>query len=91
LIGRSDDKLKSLSQRLGVNQYIALDFVDERSINRCLNRIKQNMSHIDILINAAGIGIYKPLSEITLSDWRQSFAVNVTAPANRNRLLRCGS
>ena len=40
-----------------------------------MNNIK-----LQILIHSAGIGIYKPLSEITQSDWNLSFSLNVEAP-----------
>jgi NAD(P)-dependent dehydrogenase (short-subunit alcohol dehydrogenase family) len=35
---------------------------------------------LDALINNAGIAIVKPLGEVTLDEWRTTFAINVTAP-----------
>jgi NAD(P)-dependent dehydrogenase (short-subunit alcohol dehydrogenase family) len=35
---------------------------------------------IKVLINNAGITIVKPLEQVTLADWEETFAVNVTAP-----------
>jgi NAD(P)-dependent dehydrogenase (short-subunit alcohol dehydrogenase family) len=35
---------------------------------------------IDVLINNAGIAVVKPFREITLTEWDQTLAANVTAP-----------
>jgi short-subunit dehydrogenase len=35
---------------------------------------------IDLLVNNAGIAVVKPFAEVTLEEWQQTFAVNVTAP-----------
>jgi len=43
-------------------------------------KIKSDYGQIDILINAAGIGTYKNLTELTLDDWDYSIALNLTAP-----------
>jgi short-subunit dehydrogenase len=56
------------------------DLTDPISRQELVNQIIQDRSKIDILIHSAGIGIYKPLSEITQSDWDLSFSLNVEAP-----------
>lgn len=56
------------------------DLTDPISRQELVNQIIQDHSKIDILIHSAGIGIYKPLSEITQSDWDLSFSLNVEAP-----------
>lgn len=45
-----------------------------------VEQIKNDYSQVDILINIAGIGIYKPIEEATYDEWDASFALNVTAP-----------
>src|SRR5207237_6147004 len=35
---------------------------------------------IDLLVNNAGITVVKPFTEITLDEWQQTIAVNLTAP-----------
>lgn len=56
------------------------DLSDPISRQELVNQIIQDHKTIDILIHSAGIGIYKPLSEITQSDWNLSFSLNVEAP-----------
>lgn len=56
------------------------DLTDPISRQELVNQILQDHNQIDILIHSAGIGIYKPLTEITQSDWNLSFSLNVEAP-----------
>ena len=35
---------------------------------------------LDVLINNAGIAVVKPLADISLGEWQQTLAINVTAP-----------
>lgn len=35
---------------------------------------------LDVLVNNAGVGCVKPFEEVSLEEWRESLAVNVTAP-----------
>jgi len=56
------------------------DLTDPISRQELVNQIIQDHKTIDILIHSAGIGIYKPLSEITQSDWDLSFSLNAEAP-----------
>jgi short-subunit dehydrogenase len=39
------------------------------------NQISEEHKNIDILINCAGIGIYKPLEDLTLEDWNRSMNI----------------
>ena len=49
---------------------------------------------LDILINNAGIGIFKPTAELTIEDWRQTLDVNLSGTfyCSREALTRmCGN
>ena len=49
---------------------------------------------MDILINNAGIGIFKPTSELTIEDWRKTLDVNLSGTfyCSREALTRmCGN
>jgi short-subunit dehydrogenase len=39
-----------------------------------------NSAPLDVLVNNAGVGLAKPLDEITLDEWNFTVAVNITAP-----------
>jgi len=45
-----------------------------------VKKLLHDHPHLDILIHAAGIGIYKPFINITSSDWYQSYELNVATP-----------
>ena len=76
LVGRNKSKVEKLISQ--GNQFYEIDITDPTQIQSFVEKIKEK--HIDFLINAAGIGIYKPLEETTHKDWKESFATNVTAP-----------
>lgn len=53
------------------------DLTDPAQISQLINRLTSLHDYIDVLVNIAGIGIYKQLEDMTLSDWDTSFAINV--------------
>ncbi|OGM13502.1 hypothetical protein A3A76_03755 [Candidatus Woesebacteria bacterium RIFCSPLOWO2_01_FULL_39_23] len=82
LIARTSEKLELLLTKLQGqgHKYYAFDFtrVDETE-DLCKKIIEEN-DHIDILINAAGVGIYKNIEDVEYREWQDSMAINVTAP-----------
>ena len=81
LIARSEDKLKEFIEKYGSqHRYFVCDLSNINQVLDLINIIKQQYDHIDVLINVAGIGVYKDISHVTVMDWQQSLAINVTAP-----------
>lgn len=60
-------------------QYYA-DLSQKTDVMRVIDQINIDLSHIDILINLAGIGIYKSIQEVSIDEWDESIATKVTAP-----------
>lgn len=56
------------------------DLSKREEITRLINQIKKENTNIDVLVNIAGIGIYKPIEEVNYEEWDNSYAINVTAP-----------
>jgi short-subunit dehydrogenase len=79
LLGRDQGKLTDLGKKLQAATYVC-DLTDRNSRQETLNTITSTHKTIDILVHAAGIGVYKPLPDITQADWDTSFALNVEAP-----------
>lgn len=46
-----------------------LDVLEPHSVEQLFKDLDQENLHIDILINNAGIGIYKPFLELSLAEW----------------------
>ncbi len=59
---------------------IPLDVIQENSIKEAFNLVHENFSHLDLLVNNAGIGLRKSLQELTLDDLTNVFLTNAAAP-----------
>lgn len=82
MIARTREKLEELSNELegeGHKNYAA-DFTKSDEVLKVCDYIKNNYSNIDILINAAGVGVYKSVEEVEIQEWSDSMAINATAP-----------
>jgi len=82
LVERDEASVKSLISSLqGKNhRYFVCDFRDTSKILDLARKIKKIYKKIDLLINVAGIGIYKSIEDIRLSEWEDCLAINLTAP-----------
>lgn len=56
------------------------DLTDLESVKRFTDKIKSDYNQIDLLFNIAGIGIYKNIEDLSVAEWTNSMAVNLTAP-----------
>jgi len=80
LIARSEDELRNQAKDLKSEcQYFACDFTNQKKVEVLARQISKKFKTIDILINAAGVGIYKDLEEETLEEWNNSMNINVTS------------
>ena len=54
------------------------DVTDPQSVTIALDATRQAFGPIDVLVNNAGYGSFKPFIEISLDEWEQTLAVNLT-------------
>lgn len=89
LVARNKEKLSLLVKDLsGKNHKIyASDFTDNTSIENAVKEIKKDFDKVDILINAAGYGVYKPIEEVSFKEWEDSFSIGVTGAYFVTKLL----
>jgi NADP-dependent 3-hydroxy acid dehydrogenase YdfG len=82
IAGRNHEKLLELAQLINVDQdnILKLDYFDPQTINAAINVIKEKHGVLDILINAAGIGIIKPIEQLTVAEFRNSLEINLIGP-----------
>ena len=59
---------------------ISADLADPAAIDRAATQIVEDFGALDILVNAAGINLRPPLSQVTSEDWDSTMAVNLAAP-----------
>jgi NADP-dependent 3-hydroxy acid dehydrogenase YdfG len=79
LAGRNLAKLDTLAVSMNVpaDRVHKLDLSDPVSVTEMGDRIHALVPQIDILINATGIGIIKPLEQLSLEEFRLSLQVNL--------------
>jgi len=79
LCSTNSDKLSALALELQIpsQQTFLLDITDANAVKNVAENIHQQIPAIDILINAAGIGIIKPIENLTEQDFMQIVQVNL--------------
>lgn len=81
LIVRTEIQLKSFISKHGdEHKYFVCDLENKEAVSNLVDKMKAQVKELNILVNVAGIGIYKNLDETTAQDWEKSFSLNVTAP-----------
>lgn len=82
LVAKSKERLKKTLDKLTNpdNTYFACDLADSKEVAKLTSKIKARFSQIDLLVNGAGIGIYKPIEEATVEELEKSLAIGVKAP-----------
>ena len=60
---------------------VVTDMTDDDSLDRLLARVRTELGPVDVLVNNAGFGLWKPLEATTAAEWDQTFAVNLRAAA----------
>ena len=85
LVARRIDELDALAASLrdahGAKVHtLAADLVDPAAPRRCADAALQALGPVDVLVNNAGFGHYKPLAEWTAREIADCNALNLTAP-----------
>lgn len=79
IAGQNPDRLQALQAELKLpgSQVLSLDVTNNDSVAAAAAAIHAEGGALDILINAAGIGIIKPLESLTEDDFRTSIDINL--------------
>jgi len=82
ITGRNEERLQTTAAKcqLPSNRVFVSDITNENSVKEIASTILQDGGPIDILINAAGIGIIKPIEALSTEDFQKSIAINLMAP-----------
>lgn len=82
LAGRNSASLESLAGELSIplTQTATVDLADPISVEKLQAAYFSIFPAVDVLVNASGIGIIKPLEQLTEEEFRQTLEVNLTAP-----------
>lgn len=79
ITGRDAIKLNVAGDAAGVpqNQRFVMDITDREAVKQVAEAIHAQVGQLDILINAAGIGIIKPLEQLSFDDFDKTIDVNL--------------
>ncbi|MEP7289580.1 MAG: SDR family NAD(P)-dependent oxidoreductase [Chloroflexota bacterium] len=83
LVARSTDKLTELADQLKAQTdviAITADLTNHADIQRMVTETQEHFGRIDVLINNAGQGMYVPVENINLNQYRQIMELNVYGP-----------
>ena len=82
LIGRTESTLRETAatiESIGAPVLVSVaDIGNETTVRSSIARIDETFGGIDLLICAAGVGLYGKVEEYSLSDWNETIATNLT-------------
>jgi 3-oxoacyl-[acyl-carrier protein] reductase len=79
ITGRGEARLQEAAKALGAHP-IQADVSKEDDVEKTYDNLLKTLGDLDILINNAGTGVFKPLVEMDLKGFGNTFATNVTGP-----------
>ncbi len=56
----------------------AADVRDEGEVAGLFSMVEESFGGVDILVNSAGVGVFRPVAQLTLEDWKQTIETNLT-------------
>ncbi|WLD94139.1 SDR family oxidoreductase [Alkalihalobacillus sp. AL-G] len=80
IIGSSEqihESAKELTENGAEVLSIQADVSNEQQVKNAFKQAIDHYGQIDLLVNNAGLGFFKPTEETTLEEWQKVFAVNV--------------
>ena len=84
LLGRSEKGLEQTAQEVGRHKGrvlpVPVDLADTARLGEVVERAVQEFGGLSVLVNAAGTDIPGAAEQLSLAEWQQVLAVNLTAP-----------
>lgn len=80
LVGRNEERLRRVEERVGEHRVIAVDLAEADAHTRIVRETLEAFGAIDSIVHSAGIFWPNPLAEASLEDFDMQWRVNVRAP-----------
>ncbi len=82
--GRNAAKLNETGAQLQIppDRILVADMADAASVQQMAAAIHSQVPALDIMVNAAGIGIIKPMDTLSLEDFQATLSSNLVGPFN---------
>jgi len=75
---RTESEVALVAQRLGEHAVgVVCDVADPGACQTLIDDTFERFGRLDVLVNNAGLGIFKPISEMTVEEWRLQVDVNL--------------
>lgn len=75
---RTRADVDSVAEHLGDNAVgITSDVSDPMSCQELVEKAVERFGRLDVLVNNAGLGIFKPISDMSIEEWRRQVDVNL--------------
>lgn len=87
LLGRDKERLEHIYRHVENKLCLALDVTDHQALEHLVTQIFQRYGRIDVFINNAGYGEFKPYKDFTSAEVRDMFEVNTFATMAFSRLV----
>jgi NAD(P)-dependent dehydrogenase (short-subunit alcohol dehydrogenase family) len=82
LAARSIDKLDAAAKQIGQNAFaVQCDVCDEAQSRAAVEHVVERLGGLDALAYSTGMSIFRPVGEMTMSDWHRVFDTNVLGAA----------
>lgn len=81
LVSRNETELQKLLKTLKNKEssYFVCDFSNQSETVKVAKEISEKYPKIDVLINSAGIGVYKPIEDATLFEFNESLNIGLAS------------
>ena len=79
ITGRNETRLQQVAEECAIpaQRSFVMDITDESSVISTIQKIEEASRVIDIVVNASGIGIIKPMDTLTVTEFTQTLNSNL--------------